>query len=164
MHEKAIGTGRDVALARQWYERAAAKGNAKAMHNLAVLFAEGASGASGLRRGRGLVRPGSGTGRARQPVQPRRASGARPRHRGRSRPVLHLFAIAARSGDDDAAKKRDEVAGQLGSADLALAKAAADQWRPKPLDAGANEVALPPGGWDDAPTSQRKPLKPNRTS
>ena len=35
---------RDLALARTWYERAAAAGNSQAMHNLGVLHAEGAAG------------------------------------------------------------------------------------------------------------------------
>ncbi len=164
MHEKAIGTARDVAIARQWYERAAAKGNAKAMHNLAVLFAEGASGrpdyteaANWFNRAAELgvrdsqfnlgVLQARGLGTAQDLVQ-----------------SYTWFAIAAKGGDEDAAKKRDEVAAQLGNADLTLAKAAVEQWRPKPLDANANEVVVPPGGFEESPTSQRKPAKPNRTS
>ena len=44
MFEKGIGTQRDLSLARIWYQRAAERGNAKAMHNLAVLHAEGVAG------------------------------------------------------------------------------------------------------------------------
>ena len=42
--EKGQGVKKDLARARRLYIAAAARGNAKAMHNLAVLYAEGIDG------------------------------------------------------------------------------------------------------------------------
>jgi localization factor PodJL len=57
------------------------------------------------------------------------------------------FAIAATSGDAEAAKRRDVIAEALTPADLDKAKAAAEAFRPIPVDPAANEVAPPEGGW-----------------
>ncbi len=45
LHEQGLGVPRDLATARQWTERAAKGGNIKAMHDLAVFYADGESGA-----------------------------------------------------------------------------------------------------------------------
>ena len=74
------------------------------------------------------------------------------------------FAIAAKQGDDDAARKRDEVAGRLNPNDLAAAKLAVDSWKAKVLEPGANEVAAPAQGWEDNTSAAvRKPAKPARS-
>ena len=44
MYEKGLGLKKDLQEARRLYLAAADKGNAKAMHNLAVLYAEGLEG------------------------------------------------------------------------------------------------------------------------
>ena len=41
LHEKGLGVKKDVDVARRYYMQAAERGNAKAMHNLAVLDADG---------------------------------------------------------------------------------------------------------------------------
>ncbi len=41
---RAKGQKKDLQVARLWYQRAAEIGNIKAMHNLAVLYAEGGLG------------------------------------------------------------------------------------------------------------------------
>ncbi len=58
------------------------------------------------------------------------------------------FTIAAGQGDEDAARKRDEVAARLDAAALATAKAAAAGFQPRKPDDAANEVAMP-ATWDD---------------
>ncbi len=50
------------------------------------------------------------------------------------------FAIAAMLGDNDAGKKRDEVGTKLSPQQLLEAKLVAQNYRPKILDAKANEV------------------------
>ncbi|WP_332682413.1 hypothetical protein [Bosea sp. (in: a-proteobacteria)] len=163
MFEKGIGTGRDVALARLWYSRAAERGNAKAMHNLAVLYAEGAGGkpdyATAAEWFRRAAEFGVRDSQYNLAVLLGRGLGA-PADLGLS---YRWFAIAAAQGDEDAGRKRDEVASRLPAADLATAKSAVDAWKPKPLAALANEVAAPAKGWDEAPTAARKPAKPNRS-
>ncbi len=162
MFEKGIGTSRDVALARLWYSRAAERGNAKAMHNLAVLYAEGAGGkpdyATATEWFRRAAEFGVRDSQYNLAVLLGRGLGA-PADLGLS---YRWFAIAASQGDEDAGRKRDEVASRLSAADLATAKSAVEAWKPKPLEALANEVAAPAKGWDEAPTAAKKPAKPTR--
>lgn len=164
MFEKGIGTSRDIALARLWYSRAAERGNAKAMHNLAVLYAEGASGkpdyATATEWFRRAAEFGVRDSQYNLAVLLGRGLGA-PADLGLS---YRWFAIAAAQGDEDAGRKRDEVASRLSAADLATAKSAVEAWKPKPLQALANEVAAPAKGWEDTPAATaRKPAKPTRS-
>jgi localization factor PodJL len=78
------------------------------------------------------------------------------------------FSVAASQGDEDAGKTRDEVAQRLKPEDLAAAKTRAAGWRPKTLDAMANEVTPPAKGWDASPTASAtdkaaRPGKPARS-
>lgn len=162
MFEKGIGTDRDPALAKLWYGRAAERGNAKAMHNLAVLHAEGAGGkpdyAMATEWFRRAAEHGVRDSQYNLAILLGRGLGA-PADLGQS---YRWFAIAAGQGDEDAGRKRDEVAGRLSAVDLAAAKAATESWKPKPLAALANEVAPPAKGWDETPTAAKKPAKPGR--
>jgi localization factor PodJL len=161
MFEKGIGTSRDIALARVWYTRAAERGNAKAMHNLAVLHAEGISGkpdyATATEWFRKAAELGVRDSQYNLAILLGRGLGAAA-DLGQS---YLWFAVAAGQGDEDAAKKRDEVALRLTPADLATAKMSAERWRPAPLKAEANEVVPPAKGWDETPTAaNKKPAKP----
>lgn len=162
MFEKGIGTNRDPALAKVWYGRAAERGNAKAMHNLAVLYAEGAGGkpdyATATEWFRRAAEYGVRDSQYNLAILLGRGLGA-PADLGQS---YRWFAIAAAQGDEDAGRKRDEVASRLPAGDLAAAKAAAESWKPKPLEASANEVAQPAKGWDEPPVAAKKPVKPGR--
>jgi len=164
MFEKGIGTTRDISLARVWYGRAAERGNAKAMHNLAVLYAEGVNGkpdyATATEWFRRAAELGVRDSQYNLAILLGRGLGA-PADLGQS---YLWFAVSAAQGDEDAGRKRDEVAGRLSAADLSTAKAAADTWKAKPLDPAANEVAAPAKGWDEPPTAAaKKPAKPART-
>lgn len=165
MFEKGTGTPRDIALARIWYMRAAERGNAKAMHNLAVLHAEGISGkpdyATATEWFRRAAELGVRDSQYNLAVLLGRGLGA-PADLGQS---YLWFSVAADQGDQDAGRKRDEVAQRLGASELAAAKAEAGTWKPKALDAAANEVAPPAKGWDVSPTADatRKPAKPARS-
>jgi localization factor PodJL len=53
------------------------------------------------------------------------------------------FAIAAKSGDKDAAQKRDDVAKSMKPDQLATARTQVDLWKPQPLDPKANSVDIP---------------------
>ena len=63
------------------------------------------------------------------------------------------FSLAAQQGDTDAAKKRDEIAGEMDPASLAAAIEALAKFKPAKPDPAANDVAAPPGGWDAKPGS-----------
>lgn len=162
MFEKGIGTSRDPSLAKVWYGRAAERGNAKAMHNLAVLYAEGAGGkpdyATATDWFRRAAEHGVRDSQYNLAILLGRGLGA-PADLGQS---YRWFAIAAAQGDEDAGRKRDEVAGRLSASDLAAAKAATESWRPKPIEASANEVTPPAKGWDEPPVAAKKPAKPGR--
>lgn len=164
MFEKGVGTQRDAALAQLWYTRAAERGNAKAMHNLAVLHAEGVSGkpdyamaAAWFRRAAEL---GVRDSQYNLAILLGRGLGA-PADLGQS---YLWFAIAAGQGDEDAARKRDEVAQRMAPPELAAAKSVTESWRPKALDGLANDVVPPAKGWDESPSaSVKKPAKPVRS-
>ncbi|HLH11187.1 MAG TPA: hypothetical protein VKV77_04815 [Methylovirgula sp.] len=161
-YEKGLGVPRDLAQARAWYRKAAERGNIRAMHNLAVLAAGG--GDSG--------RPDYAT--AAQWFKKAADYGVRDSQynlavllaRGLGVPQNLVssyawFAIVAAQGDDDAAKKRDDVGARLDPNQLAAAKAQAGAFRPRTPDAEANEVQLPATGWNiaPAPVSSGKPQR-----
>lgn len=164
MFEKGIGTQRDLSLARIWYQRAAERGNAKAMHNLAVLHAEGVTGKPDYAIATDWFRRAAELG-----VRDSQYNLAVLLGRGLGTPTdlgqsFLWFAVAASQGDEDAARKRDEVAQRLKVEELAAIRTQAASWKPKTLDSAANEVAAPPKGWDAAPTAAAaKAPKPART-
>jgi localization factor PodJL len=67
------------------------------------------------------------------------------------------FSLAAAQGDQDAAKKRDDVAGRLDQQSLVAARLAVQTFTPDlPADEAMN-VKAPPGGWDKAAGAPAKP-------
>ncbi len=164
MFEKGVGAPRDLSLARIWYQRAAERGNAKAMHNLAVLSAEGAAGKPDYATAATWFAKAAELG-----VRDSQYNLAVLLGRGLGAPTdlaqsYVWFAVAAAQGDEDAARKRDEVAQRLKPDELATAKARAAGWKPKVLDGAANEVTPPAKGWDASPTATTaKPGKPARS-
>ncbi|WP_342150629.1 hypothetical protein [Methylorubrum sp. SB2] len=141
-YEKGAGVTRDLGQAKSWYGRAADMGNTRAMHNLAVLHAENPA-ANG--------RPDFATAA----LAFRRAAEHGVRDSQYNLAVLYArglgvsqdlvqsylwFSTAAAQGDDEAGRKRDEVAGKLGPADLARAREIVAGFKPKPVDPAANEA------------------------
>ena len=69
------------------------------------------------------------------------------------------FAVAASQGDEDAAKKRDEVALRLDALALETAKSNFAAFKAKTADLSAVEVQIPQGGWDaTAPKVENRKL------
>ena len=69
------------------------------------------------------------------------------------------FALAAKHGDKEAARKRDEVASHLDKKALAAARLAVAKFVPRPQPRQATTVPAPPGGWDKtaaAPAARRQ--------
>ena len=142
-YEKGIGVPRDIDAARKWYLRAAENGNTRAMHNLAVLLAEGVGGRPDYGQAIGWFQRAAEHG-----VRDSQFNLAVLHARGLGTPQdlvksYTWFAVASGQGDDEAAKKRDEVGQRLSTADLARAKATAERWRMTPASAAANEVQIP---------------------
>ncbi|WP_331313385.1 tetratricopeptide repeat protein [Methylobacterium mesophilicum] len=144
-YEKGSGVVRDLDKAKLWYGRAAEQGHARSMHNLAVLYAENpaangkpdfASAASWFRQGAEFgvrdsqynlgVLYARGLGLTQDLIQ-----------------SYAWFSAAASQGDDDAGKKRDDVANKLSPADLASAKSLAANFKPRKIDAAINEPPAP---------------------
>lgn len=156
LYEKGTGVTRDVQTARRWYEQAAASGNVRAMHNLGVIHAEGGLGKPDYNAAVVWFRMAAERGLVDSEYN---LAVLRARGLGGKRDLAEAykwFALAAAQGDDDAARKRDDVAKALG-AGLPAAKAAVDAFRPRPVDAAANTPPEPAGGWDQmaAKTAKR---------
>ena len=151
--EKGQGVKKDLAQARRLYVAAAAKGNAKAMHNLAVLYAEGIEGrpdyTSAAQWFTKAALHGVPDSQYNLGVLAARGLGT-PKNFADS---YKWFALAAAQGDKEAARKRDEVAGQLDPAALAAAKRAVANFVPEKQPADAFSVPEPQGGWDNAGTT-----------
>ena len=143
LYEKGLGVKRDLTAAKDWYSKAATQGNASAMHNLAVLLAMGADGpvdnAQAVRWFRQAAELGVKDSQYNLGIMSAKGLGT-PQDLEAS---YKWFAIASKSGDEDAAKKRDEVAKALKPDQLKQARADVDLWKAKPLVTSANSVDVP---------------------
>ena len=156
LYEKGLGVQKSLATARDLYRAAAEKGHGKAMHNLAVLYAEGADGNPDYRTAAQWFRKAADRGIADSQynlaILYARGVGVE-QNLGES---YKWFFLAAKEGDQDAARKRDEIASRLDQQSLEAARAAADKWKPLPQPADAVTVK---GVWD-APANGTPPPKP----
>ncbi|MCX5497838.1 hypothetical protein OSH11_24275 [Kaistia dalseonensis] len=147
LHEHGEGVKLDRAIAQDWYEQASAAGNARATHNLAVLISEGANGAPDFAKAAALFAIAADLGVADSQYN---LGVLYARGLGVSVDLIQSytwFALAAQQGDQDAGKRRDEVAKALTPDNLAKARAAVQAFRPKPLDAVANSEPTPKPEW-----------------
>jgi localization factor PodJL len=147
-YEKGIAVKKDLGMARDYYYAAAIKGNGKAMHNLAVLYAEGINGPADYRTAAQWFRKAADHGitdsQYNLAILYARGVGVEQSYAD----SYKWFALAASKGDNDAAKKRDEVAGRLDAATLAAVKLAVQKWTAVPQPQDAIGIKAPPGGWD----------------
>jgi len=149
MYEKGIGVKKDLEAARRLYTAAAEKGNAKAMHNLAVLYAEGALGKPDFATAARWFRKAAGHGVSDSQYN---LAILYARGIGMEQNLVESykwFALAAAQGDQEAVKKRDEVAKRLDASKLSAARAGLEGWKAEPQPEEATTVPLPPGGWDE---------------
>ncbi len=140
-YEKGTGVTRDLAQAKLWYGRAAEQGHARAMHNLGVIFAEnpGPGGKPDFASAATWFRQGAehGVRDSQYNIAVLYARGL-----GLSQDLVQSYAwfsAAASQGDDDAGKKRDDVATKLSPPDLARAKSLTASFKPRKLDPAVNE-------------------------
>ncbi|MFC0282796.1 tetratricopeptide repeat protein [Camelimonas abortus] len=140
LYEKGAGVPQDYRKALTLYEHAAKQGNVLAMHNLAVLHASGAAGrqdyVAAARWFRQAAEHGVGDSQYNLGVLLSRGLG----EAADAAEALKWFEIAARRGDQEAARRRDEIAATLSPAALAEARAAAARWRPRPRVPAANDA------------------------
>ena len=140
-------TDKDMARARIWYERAAQKGNVKAMHNLAVLSAGRSSGGPdyataarwfqaaaerGLRDSQynlGILRE-NGLGVSKSYVK-----------------SYKWFALAAQGGDEGAKRQLAQVKKRMSKNQIARARKEISEWRAKPVDQLINDPFAAGQAW-----------------
>ena len=148
--EKGIGVKKDLTQARRLYLAAANKGNSKAMHNLAVLYAEGIDGkpdyGTAVQWFRKAAQHGVADSQFNLGVLCARGLGTDKSYAE----AYKWFALAAAQGDEEAAKKRDEVASGLDAAALAAAQQTVKSFAAEPQPQDATVIRVPPGGWDAA--------------
>ncbi len=148
IYETGIGASKDLALAKSWFEKAADRGNAKAMHNVGVYLAQGIQGKPDYATAVTWFKKAADRN-VRDSQYNLAILFARGLGATRDLKASYVwFALAAREGDADSAKKRDEIATRLTTAELDDAKAAVASWKPIELDRAANEVDVKDIKWD----------------
>lgn len=133
-------------IAFQWFDRAAAQGHVLAMHNAAVLLAEGVHGAPDYAGAALWFKRAAEHG-----IKDSQFNVAILFARGLGvnqdlTESYRWFAIAALQGDLDAAKKRDDIAARLTKDQIAKESDRAKAFKPMP----ANPTANDPGNWGKA--------------
>jgi localization factor PodJL len=157
-YEKGTAVKKDLAVARDLYLAAANRGNGKAMHNLAVLYAEGINGPADYRTAAHWFSKAADHGipdsQYNLGILYARGIGVQQNFAE----SYKWFALAANQGDNEAAKKRDEVAEKLDPQSLTAARLAVQTWSAQPQPDDAISVKAPPGGWD-VPVKAAQPAK-----
>jgi localization factor PodJL len=148
LYEKGLGVKKNAETARRYYTAAGEAGHAKALHNLAVLYAEGIDGKPDYPTAALWFRKAAVYG-----VSDSQYNLAILYARGigveqNLAEAYRWFALAARSGDQESAKKRDDVAARLDAQSLQMAKQAVDAFTVEPQPEAATQVKSPAGGWD----------------
>jgi localization factor PodJL len=138
----------DAQRAQVWYERAAAQGNVKAMHNLAVLAAsrspkgdyEGAARWFKAASDHGLA-----DSQYNLAVLYENGMGVTKDLQLAYKWLL----LAAKAGDKDAAGRRDVLKAKLSAEDVAAAETGAQTWRSQPVVGMANDARVAGQAWRD---------------
>lgn len=135
---------KEPTLAFQWFDRAAAQGHVLAMHNAAVLLAEGVHGAPDYAGAALWFKRAAEHG-----IKDSQFNVAILFARGLGvnqnlQEAYRWFAIAAAQGDQDAAKKRDDIAARLTKDQIAKENDRVKAFKALPANAAAND----PGNWD----------------
>lgn len=133
--EKGMGGNRDLAEAKRWYQAAADQGNVRAMHNLGVIFANERDMTNALPWFQKAGDLGLKDSQFNLGIIHALGSGVK-----QDLAVSYKwFSLAAAQGDQEAAKKRDDIAQYLDKTALASAKLAVDTWKARPLERAAND-------------------------
>lgn len=144
LYERGQGTGKNLAMARALYQKAAEKGHVRAMHNLGVLYADGIDGKPDYASAAEWFRRAADYG-LRDSQYNLATLTARGLGVPKNLPAAYMwYALAAAQGDADAARQRDEISKALDAAALKASRAAADSFRPKPIDPTVNQAAATP--------------------
>lgn len=134
------GTGADPRQAFAWFEAAALRGNVKAMHDLAIAYAEGQGTARDPARAAAWFNRAAGQGYVDSQfdlaVLYERGDGVRQN----PQTALKWYLIAAGAGDAQAKIRAGQLASEMSSAEVARAKNAAENFTPSERDQAANTL------------------------
>jgi len=134
------GANADPHQAFAWFEAAALRGNVKAMHDLAIAYAEGQGTAHDPVRAAAWFNRAATQGYVDSQfdlaVLYERGDGVRQN----ARAALKWYLIAAGAGDAQAKTRASQLAGEMSSADVARAKNAAENFVPSERDPAANTL------------------------
>jgi len=148
LYEKGNGVKKDLEAARRLYTAAADKGNARAMHNLAVLYAEGIDGKPEYKTAAQWFRRAAAFGIADSQynlgILYARGIGVEQN----LAESYKWFALAAQQGDQDAGRKRDDLANRLDPHALVAAKLAAQTFTAESQPDEATTVTPAGDSWD----------------
>ncbi len=163
-YEKGHGVAVDPKGAADWYGKAAAQGNALAMHNLAVLHAIGlVDGDANMDEALAWFEKAANLG-----VKDSQVNLGILFTKGMGvtedlEQAYKWFAVAAKGGDTDAAKKRDTVAQAMRPEQLERARGAAELWKAQKLVEEAN-FATVADEWKDGTAETLSLSKPEMVS
>ena len=133
---------KDVDIARRYYAQAAERGSAKAMHNLAVLDADGGGKGANYKSASNWFRKAADRGVADSQfnlgILYARGIGVEQN----LAESFKWFSLAAAQGDADAGRKRDDIAKRLDVQSLAAARLAIQTFTPEPQPDDAVNVAV----------------------
>ena len=147
LYEMGSGVEKNLEQARLWYQRSAEAGHRMAMHNLAALYAGGEMGEQqfelaaewfGKAAERGMTDSQFNLG-----MLYARGLGVEQDFEQ----SYKWFALAAMSGDQDAAKARDDIAKSLSAEAVSRIGDEVAAWRMQPVDLAANFAPI--GTWSE---------------
>jgi len=147
LYERGLGVTADPQRAQIWYERAATQGNVKAMHNLAVLIASSpkADYAAAARWFRSASEYGLGDSQFNLAVLHENGMGVAKNEQE----AYKWLILAAKSGDKDAASRRDAMKAKLADEQRINAEAEAETWQAKRITGIANDARLAGRAWQN---------------
>ena len=136
----ALTSKSDAGRAAAWFERAALRGNIKAMHNLAIAYAEGQGVPEDDRRAAAWFNRAAQQGYVDSQfdlaVLFERGQGVTQNRVA----ALKWYLIAAKGGDRPSQSRGDQLRGEMPADEIARAEQMAQSYRPQPHDAAANAV------------------------
>lgn len=145
LYERGLGVAADRGRAMAWYRSAAEKGNVKAMHNFAVLSADGQSAdfGSAARWFGEAAEHGLVDSQFNLAVLYETGRGVEQD----LKQAYKWFALAARGGDKEAERRRDRVRWMLDAGELRAAEAMVRSWKAHPMETEINDVRAAGEAW-----------------
>ncbi|MBW8709185.1 MAG: sel1 repeat family protein [Alphaproteobacteria bacterium] len=141
LYERGLGLDRDLVKAAKWYSRAAARGNRKAIHNLACLNTAGPhrNMAEAARLFAKAALLGLSDSQFNLAVLYERGDGV-PQS---LQDAYKWYAIAASTGDQQSSRRLSVLNAQISAADRSAALSSARSFRALPLNQAANVAPAP---------------------